>query len=140
MSLATGMERMIGKNTLRVLVIEDDYSTARILRMCLEASGFEVSVTSLGGEALRVLEQDPPQAVILDLGLPDGLGGSVLAWLRESQRHDTPTWMIVSALDREEASRRYGPIGGHFTPKPFNPWDLVGTLEQLLGARGWRPT
>src|SRR3989304_9274716 len=84
MSLATGMERMIGKNTLRVLVIEDDYSTARILRMCLEASGFEVSVTSLGGQALHVLEKDPPHAVILDLGLPDGLGGDGLPRLRES--------------------------------------------------------
>lgn len=121
-----------------MLVIEDDDSVARVLRLCLSAVGFDVAAVRTGEEALRVAEVEPIDAVVLDLGLPDSLGGAVLAWLRRLGRSGGPPWVIISALDREEAARRYGPLGT-FLAKPFDPWDLVGKLDELLGRKGSNP-
>jgi DNA-binding response OmpR family regulator len=73
--------------------------------------------------------------VLLDLGLPDGLGGSVLQRLQETSPDGYPAWVIVSALDEDEAVRRYGPLKGTFVPKPFDPWELIRTLRELLAQR-----
>ncbi len=113
-----------------VLIVEDDPAVARILRVCLRRAGFETSQVDTGGEALKLMDEAPPDAVLLDLGLPDGRGGAVLHRLQESEGH--PTWLIVSALDEDEAIRRYGPLKGPFVPKPFDPWDLIRRLQFML--------
>ena len=122
-----------------VLIVEDDPAVARILRVCLRRAGFETTAVETGGEALKKLDEGRPDAVLLDLGLPDGLGGAVLRRLHEA-RDGYPVWLIVSALDEDEANRRYGPLKGTFIPKPFDPWDLVKKLEELLGRRTPRET
>jgi len=117
-----------------VLIVEDDPAIARILRVCLRRAGFETTVVESGGEALKEMDQARPDAVLLDLGLPDGLGGSVLRRLHEAG-DGYPAWLVISALDEDEASRQYGPLKGAFVPKPFDPWDLVTKLEELLTRR-----
>lgn len=118
----------------KVLIVEDDPAVARVLRVCLRRAGFETSEVETGGEALKKMDEDRPDAVLLDLGLPDGLGGAVLRRLHEA-RDGYPAWLIVSALDEDEARRRYGPLKGTFVPKPFDPWNLVKKLEDLLDHR-----
>jgi DNA-binding response OmpR family regulator len=120
-----------------VLVIEDNEAVTRILRFCLRDAGFDASEVSRGGEALRILQQQPPDAVLLDLQLPDGQGGAVLDWLRRSGERTTgsPVWVVMSALDQGVAAERFGPLGSHFFSKPFDPWELVAILETLLQAK-----
>jgi CheY-like chemotaxis protein len=74
--------------------------------------------------------------VLLDLQLPDGQGGAVLDWLRRSDERttDSPVWVVMSALDQDVATERYGPLGSRFFPKPFDPWELVAILQTLLQA------
>jgi DNA-binding response OmpR family regulator len=79
--------------------------------------------------------EDHFDAVVLDLGLPDGLGGAVLRKLQDVSPKQRPAWVIISALDEDEAVHRYGSLKGPFIPKPFDPWDLIRKLEQLLAAR-----
>jgi DNA-binding response OmpR family regulator len=117
-----------------VLIVEDDPAVARILRVCLRRAGFETIEAETGGEALKKMDEGPPDAVLLDLGLPDGLGGAMLHRLHEA-RDGYPAWLIVSALDEDEAVRRYGPLKGIFVPKPFDPWELVKKLDDLLSRR-----
>jgi DNA-binding response OmpR family regulator len=117
-----------------VLIVEDDPGVARILRVCFRRAGFETIEVETGGEALQKMDEGPPDAVLLDLGLPDGLGGAMLHRLHEA-RDGYPAWLIVSALDEDEAVRRYGPLKGTFIPKPFDPWELVKKLEELLNRR-----
>jgi len=119
----------------KVLVVEPHTSVAKVLRISLRAAGFDVAEVVAGGQALQILEREPIDAVVLDLGLPDGLGKAVLDRLREADERGFPAWVVVSALDREEAARRYGPLGGHFLAKPFDPWDLVRMLKTLLSER-----
>ena len=117
-----------------VLIVEDDPAVARVLRVCLRRAGFETTEVDTGGEALKEMKMRPFDAVLLDLGLPDGLGGAVLRRLHEA-RDGYPAWLIVSALDEDEAVRRYGPLKGIFIPKPFDPWELVQKLNDLLSRR-----
>ena len=70
-------------------------------------------------------------AVVLDLCLPDGRGVDVLRRLQADSRF--PVWIVMSALDEYEATRRFGPLKGPFLPKPFDPWDLSRLLDRLLG-------
>jgi two-component system OmpR family response regulator len=120
---------------LKVLVIEDDDGVARMLGIALRAAGFEVRRAATGAEALCLLEEEAPQAVILDLVLPDELGGAVLQCLRQVDPTDLPVRIVMSALDEREAMARYGLLGADFFAKPFDPEQLIRTLEQRLGDR-----
>ena len=115
----------------RVLIVEDDRAVRRILSVTLSRAGFSTVEADSGREALAEIDKAPFGAVLLDLGLPDGLGGAVLKRLQASP-DGRPVWMIVSALDEDDAVRRYGPLKGIFVPKPFDPWDLVKRLERLI--------
>lgn len=107
-----------------------------MLRLSLTSAGFDIVAVSIGKDALRSMESESPDAIVLDLGLPDNLGAVVLSQLRQHNRaEDSPAWVVISALDRQEVVSRYGPIGGPFMAKPFNPWDLVGLIESLLAER-----
>ncbi len=121
----------------KVLVIEDEPSVRRMLRFSLRDAGFDITEITTGAEAVQLLASSSPEAVILDLGLKDDLGGAVLDWLRrpDGNRSSHPAWIVVTALDLEEAVRRYGPLENHFLRKPFDPWYLLKMLEQLLAEK-----
>ncbi len=122
-------------NTLQpraVLVVEDDRSLSRILSLVLSEAGLAVKAAATGQEALDVLANEPGDAVVLDLGLPDRKGGDVLHWLLA--RDGAPGWVVISALDKQDAQKRYGPLGPHFLAKPFDPWQLVTIVKQLVSG------
>ncbi|MGA2285445.1 MAG: response regulator [Dehalococcoidia bacterium] len=119
----------------KVLVVEDDPAVNRILRVCLRSAGFDATQAETGGDALRQLEAMLFDAVLLDLGLPDGRGGDVLKRLQDAPWPRSPVWVVISALDEDEAARRYGPIRGVYIPKPFDPWEVIRTLQRLLASR-----
>lgn len=118
----------------RVLIVEDDGGIASMLSMCLTEAGYVVQHASAGGEALDTIEKRPPDAVVLDLGPPDRLGGAVLDRLRQSCGRATPAWVVISALSPEEATHRYGPLGD-FVANPFDPYALISKLNGLLGRK-----
>lgn len=121
-----------------VLVVEDDRAVTRMLRLALRAGGFSVLEVRTGVEATEALERQSIDAVILDLGLPNGRSDAVLYWLRNRGRSVTnaPAWVVTSALDLSDVVKRYGRVDEHFVAKPFNPWELVQALNRQLAARG----
>jgi hypothetical protein len=44
-------------------------------------------------------------------------------------------WVVISALNKDEAGTRYGPLGDHFMTESFDPWELVVTLEGFIEAK-----
>ncbi|MBM3944679.1 MAG: response regulator [SAR202 cluster bacterium] len=117
-----------------VLIIEDDPALRHMLRICFRPLGFTVLEAGTGQEGLGVLEAGLPSAVVLDLGLPDGLGGAVLDRLRRNAGPNSspPAWVVISALERDEVARRYGDLGSQLLSKPFDPWQLVRLIESLI--------
>ena len=110
-------------------------SLAKVLRISLRAAGFDVAEAAAGGQALEILDRGPTDAVVVDPGLPDGLGRTVLDRLRQAGDHGFAAWVVVSELDPEEVTRRYGPLGGHYLGMPFDPWYLAGMLKTFLSEK-----
>ena len=83
---------------ISVLVVDDEPQIQRFLRPSLSASGFDVTSAATAAEALRNFEKAPPDIVILDLGLPDADGKTVIQSIRKTSH--VPI-IVLSARDRE---------------------------------------
>jgi len=117
----------------RVLLIEDEPGLAEILALNLRLAGYQVETAMDGLTAWQRFEADPPDVVVLDLGLPALSGFRLLELMRDS----TPSLsvIVITALDFEEAEEvaSYGVDG--FMTKPFAPKALVRQVEYALARR-----
>jgi signal transduction histidine kinase/DNA-binding response OmpR family regulator len=112
-----------------LLVIEDDDTFAAILRDLSREMGFRSLVAGTAEEALSLAKQFMPSAIILDVGLPDQSGLSVLDRLkRDVQTRHIPIH-IVSAGDHAETAFSLGAIG--YLLKPVQREQLVEVLQKL---------
>jgi two-component system, chemotaxis family, CheB/CheR fusion protein len=87
---------------LRVLLVEDDADSAATLARFLRGSGHEVQVSADGATALKALETFHPDAVLLDLGLPDIDGWRVAQQIWKQAGLLRPLLIAVSGYSREE--------------------------------------
>jgi CheY-like chemotaxis protein len=122
-----------------ILVIEDDPHFAAVLEETALALEFDCMVTSLGEEAIRLAREHRPSGILLDVGLPDQSGLSVLESLKRDPftRH-IPVHMI-SANDHAQTALALGAVG--YALKPVKHEELVAAisrLEEQLQARARR--
>jgi DNA-binding response OmpR family regulator len=120
---------------MRILVVEDDPSIAKLLRLTLERDAYDVAHASNGTEALELFRSWSPDAVLLDLMLPDMNGKDVARSIREES--DTPI-VMVTALG-QETDRVLGlDIGADdYIVKPFGIAELKARLRAATRrARG----
>ena len=114
----------------RILVIDDEPQIHRFLRPALEADGYEAVAAHTGAEGLAAVAMRPPDAVILDLGLPDVDAQDLLNELR--QIYAGPI-IIVSARDREaEKIRALDNNANDYVAKPFGVGELLARLRVCL--------
>jgi two-component system, OmpR family, KDP operon response regulator KdpE len=114
----------------RILIVEDEPALLRALRINLRARGYDVATAPTGLEALAEAERQPPDAVLLDLGLPDLDGTEVIRRLR--------TWSTVPVI---VLSGRAGPGdkiaaldagADDYVTKPFSMEELLARLRAAL--------
>jgi two-component system, OmpR family, KDP operon response regulator KdpE len=109
------------------LVIDDELQIRRLLRVCLEANGYRVAEATTGKDGLVEAAQRPPDVVLLDLGLPDMEGVTVLKRLREWSR--VPV-VVLSVRDREEDKIAALDNGADdYVTKPFSSGELLARLR-----------
>ena len=113
-----------------VLVVEDEASIASFVAAYLKNAGFNVRTTASGNEALRLVESEKPELVVLDLMLPDLDGVEVCKRIR--QNTDLPVLMLT-ARD-EDVDKIIGlEVGADdYMTKPFNPRELVARVKSVL--------
>jgi DNA-binding response OmpR family regulator len=113
-----------------VLVVEDEASIASFVAAYLKNAGFNVRTTASGNEALRLVESEKPELVVLDLMLPDLDGVEVCKRIR--QNTDMPVLMLT-ARD-EDVDKIIGlEVGADdYMTKPFNPRELVARVRAIL--------
>jgi two-component system KDP operon response regulator KdpE len=117
----------------RVLVIDDEAQIHRFLRAALEAAGFEPLRADTGVEGLREIARAAPDAVVLDLGLPDMDGKQVL--IRARAFYQEPI-IILSARDRETEKIEALDSGANdYVEKPFGVGELLARLRAALRQR-----
>ena len=123
------------ENKHRVLVVDDEQSISDLVSTSLRFVGFEVRTAASGQEALRVAEDFKPQAMVLDVMLPDLNGFEVCEKIRnEGQEIGV---LFLTAKDTVE-DKVYGLTrgGDDYMTKPFSLEELVARLKALLRRTG----
>ena len=117
-----------------VLVVDDEPQILRALQTNLRGAGYEVATAATAQEALSAAAMRPPDAVILDLVLPDGSGIEVARELRS--RGDGP--ILVLSVIGEEAEKVAALDAGadDYVEKPFGIDELLARLRALLRRAG----
>ena len=115
-----------------VLLIEDEEGMAEVLSLNLESAGLEVDVIRDGVSALARLDQAPPDAVILDLGLPEVSGYRVMRVLRHTPGWEHTPVLVATAYNFEEAADVIREGVDDFLTKPFEMDDLVRRVVALI--------
>lgn len=113
-----------------VLVVDDDPYLLRALRITLQAHGYEVTTAADGRSALLAAPQHPPALVILDLGLPDMDGTSVIRELRSWSQ--VPILVLSARHGSEDKVQALDAGADDYITKPFGLDELLARLRALL--------
>lgn len=113
-----------------ILVVDDDGHIRQVVRYALERAGHQVREAKDGAEALRTVEAEPPDLVVLDILLPEDDGLEVCKRVRQSSRLPI---IFLSSRD-DELDRVIGlELGADdYITKPFSPRELVARVAAVL--------
>ncbi|AGH50174.1 winged helix family two component transcriptional regulator [Sphingomonas sp. MM-1] len=121
----------------KVLVIDDDAAIRRLLRNTLERAGYAVIEAVNGRDALGQAASQHPDAILLDLGLPDRDGLSLIPLLRT----DNGVLLVVSAREATDEKVSALDLGADdYVTKPFDTEELLARLRVALRHRSMSET
>lgn len=116
-----------------ILVVDDDPAVRRLLRRCLELSGYTVDESGSAEEALDRIPRSLYDLVFLDLNLPDRSGHEILEAIRsEPATRLLPVVMLTGLGTTEDRIRAYREGATDFLPKPFVPEELIPRVRSLV--------
>lgn len=122
-----------------ILVVDDEQTVREVIKRYLIAAGFAVLEAKNGPEALSILEEKPPDLIVLDVMLPGIDGFALTRALRETPSGETRiqaknTPLILLTARREESDRLRGfELGADdYVVKPFSPKELVLRIQAVL--------
>jgi DNA-binding response OmpR family regulator len=123
----------VAQEKKKVLLVEDDESVRQLVRVTLQMNDYEVVEAKDGLEGLLLLELHRPDAVVLDLMMPDVGGERMLAQLRATPETKRTPVVIITGKP-EVAPEVIGLVGReNFFPKPFDPDAVVDRLQAMVG-------
>lgn len=118
----------------RLLLVEDDPALVRTLTMNLEARGFVVEASRCGQRALQRAREEPPDLMIVDLGLPDVDGADVVRAVRAFA--DLPVLILSARDDQQHKVAGLDAGADDYVTKPFALEELLARLRALLRRAG----
>ena len=124
---------------IRVLLIDDEPSFTRMLKLSLERrERFEVRVENNGAYGLKVAQDFLPDIILLDVIMPDVDGGEVASTIRADARlKDTPIVFLTAGVSKESTRARGNVIGGQkYLAKPATADEIVRCIETELRKSG----
>jgi two-component system phosphate regulon response regulator PhoB len=121
----------------RVLIVDDDPDIVRLVSYNLSHAGYEVQTATTGRKALELIQQHPPDLIVLDLMLPDVDGMEVCRSLRQ-QAPSRRIPIVMLTARGEEIDRVVGfELGADdYVAKPFSPRELVLRIKSILRRVG----
>lgn len=114
----------------RILIIEDDQKTARLVELYLQKDGYRVAVASNGREGLELARWMKPDLAILDLMLPEMDGLEVCRHIRTES--DTPIIMLTAKSTENDKLEGLYTGADDYVTKPFSPRELVARVRAVL--------
>lgn len=122
---------MRGSILAKVMIVDDDRTTVKLLQTLLELDGFDVVVANRGGDVVHIAEQSHPDLFLMDYHLNDMHGVEVLRHLRVHPTFANTPVIMTSGLDVSDEVMAAG--ASAFLVKPFEPEDLPILFGRLLG-------
>ena len=117
----------------RILIIEDDRNIAELIMIRLELSGYRTHWARNGNAGLAAITDFKPDAILLDIGLPDRDGFDVLQTLRSVQQTKDLPILMITARDAAHDVKRSIALGANdYLVKPFDDRSLCTRVERAL--------
>lgn len=113
-----------------VLVIDDEPGIVDFVELGLTAEGYRVVSAATAAAGLQKLRRDRPEAVIVDVGLPDSDGFALVATIRSES--DVPIVMLTARGDLEDRVRGLELGADDYVAKPFHLAELLARIRALL--------
>ncbi len=120
----------------RILVVDNEAYIQEVAKVCLETvAGWDVTLASSGQECLQRAEQEQPDAILLDVMMPDMDGIETFQKLRSQPATQSIPVILLTAKVQASDRRRYASMGAVTAiAKPFDPLKLA---DQVAAALGW---
>jgi len=119
-----------------VLVVEDDPEISCLLCQLLELDGYRAEAAPTGSEAIRQIQKDQPDAIVLDIMLPDMSGFEICQRLKLRRETNQIPILMLTALSDENSRRSGLRVGANrYLTKPFEPQQLLGELKEAIAHR-----
>lgn len=117
----------------RILVVDDEVDTTRILQMGLEQGGYQVIMAQNGAEALAAIAAELPDLILLDVDMPGMNGLQVLDHLKgDAATQHIPVVMLTAAADYHDMQRGWEHGSDLYLTKPIDPIELTSYVHTLL--------
>ena len=124
---------------MRALLVEDDAAFALLARHILEQEGFAVDTATTGNDALAFAHTTDYDCILLDLGLPDANGVTVVQALRREGRN-TPVMVLTGTIDRQTTVRLLDAGADDYVTKPVLVDELRARIRALVRRGGAKRT
>jgi two-component system alkaline phosphatase synthesis response regulator PhoP len=122
----------------RVLVVDDEPDFASIVQGNLEKEGFIVDVAYNGTECIEKVNAHPPDAIVLDVMMPEKDGYEVCAEIKKDERFKDIAILMLTAVASHVTSTRYSHYHGmsmeadDYLPKPASAEEITDSIKSLL--------
>ena len=118
----------------RILIVEDDEDSREIYREILEDSDFDVETAVTGPEGLRLAREWQPDAILMDISVPEMDGWTVTSELNDDPRTaHIPVVIVTAYAFREDRLRAEGLGCAGFLTKPCEPRRLLEEVQRIIG-------
>ncbi|MDM8525212.1 response regulator [Desulfococcaceae bacterium HSG8] len=123
----------------RILVVDDEPDFASIVQKNLEKEGFEVEVAYDGVEGLEKVKANPPDAIVLDVMMPEKDGYEMCKDLKGDDKYSGIPVLLLTAVADRVSSTRYSHYDGmnteadDYLPKPASAEQITESIKSLLG-------
>ncbi|MFZ5563714.1 MAG: response regulator transcription factor [Thermodesulfobacteriota bacterium] len=123
----------------RVLVVDDEPDFVMLVKKYLEKDGFQVEMAFNGVEGLEKVHANPPDAIVLDVMMPEKDGYQVCAELKGDSKYADIPIVLLTAVADHVSSTRYSHFDGismkadDYLPKPASAEEICSSVKSLVG-------
>ncbi|MBI4284307.1 MAG: response regulator transcription factor [Chloroflexi bacterium] len=126
------------RQTIAILVVDDDPSINQLLQACLEGEGWKARAALSGEQALKMVNEDPPDLIILDIMLP-GISGTEVC-RRILDTYSMPIIMLSARGDMKDKVTCLNAGADDYITKPFTIDELIARVKAVMRRSRWERT
>ncbi len=121
-----------------ILLVDDEPDLVMILKQNLQAAGYDIEVAYNGVEAIAKVKANIPDAIVLDVMMPEKDGYAVCSELKNDEKYEDIPIIMLTAVSDHVSSTQYSHAHGmdmeadDYLPKPASPEEVIESLQSLL--------